>query len=99
MKLLVVPKLGDEKNEKLAKNQILARDFYKNLVTSLANNSTLVDDIPIYEMDFVEKLITLVDKFDETSVLEFLTEKNHLKVVIDALVLVFVETTKKVRKF
>lgn len=83
LRLLLVSKLGEEKNDQLAKviffefslnfqHQILTKSFLKQLITDLADDLKVVDEVPEGELNSAEQIVKLVD----------VSQKGYIKLII-----------------
>lgn len=82
---MLVIKLGSEQNAQLAKHQLVSRDFFKKLVTDLAQNEELIEGVPVHHIAMAEKLVNLANLQNDGACVEFLTEKNHFATVVTTL--------------
>lgn len=90
-KLIVCPKLGEEKNNlALAQNQISIKDFFIKLIENLTDTTELQDGIPEAQLDMAQRLSHLFQNSEKLEeIISFLIEKKHLSVIISALANIF----------
>lgn len=61
----------------LDKHQVLTKQFFKSLVTELANDSSLIEDVPVPELDAAELLVKVANGNNPDDVIEYLSSKKH----------------------
>eukprot|EP01114_Cavostelium_apophysatum_P012208 TRINITY_DN270_c0_g1_i4.p1 TRINITY_DN270_c0_g1~~TRINITY_DN270_c0_g1_i4.p1 ORF type:complete len:1841 (+),score=636.84 TRINITY_DN270_c0_g1_i4:878-6400(+) len=97
VKQILVPKVGEEKvPEQLAKNQLVMRDFWKDVINDFSHNHDLIDDVPVAVVNAAEQLVKVAKcDISQPEVIEYVKEKRHADAILRTIRRVLIDVAGK----